>query len=174
VLCIYLISLTTDISNQYYWKNCYHNGENVTYPLKTFFPSHSVSITVTVDDVCRVMKTLNPFTADVAIMRHLGSAPLSHLCDRRGYTKVTGLSDLNTLSRIITRFPSTEAKLTLEWIFRPHHILGSFTQSRKWSNLLRNDCSIATRRFRALQGLVFVTFTFDRMLDPSTTTDKLL
>jgi hypothetical protein len=41
----------------------------------------------------------NPFTADVAIMRHLRSAPLSHLCDRRGYTKVTGLSDLNTLSR---------------------------------------------------------------------------
>jgi hypothetical protein len=43
--------------------------------------------------------SINPFTADVAIMRHLGSAPLSHLCDRRGYTKVIGLSDLNTLSR---------------------------------------------------------------------------
>jgi hypothetical protein len=40
---------------------------------------------------------LNPFTAEVAIMRHLGSAPKSHLCDQRRRSKVTGLSDLMTL-----------------------------------------------------------------------------
>jgi hypothetical protein len=40
---------------------------------------------------------LNPFTAEVAIMRLLGSAPKSHLCDQRRRSKVTGLSDLKTL-----------------------------------------------------------------------------
>jgi hypothetical protein len=40
---------------------------------------------------------LNPFTAEVAIMRLLGSAPKSHLCDQRRRNKVTGLSDLMTL-----------------------------------------------------------------------------
>jgi hypothetical protein len=40
---------------------------------------------------------VNPFTAEVAIMRLLGSAPKSHLCDQRGRSKVTGLSDLMTL-----------------------------------------------------------------------------
>jgi hypothetical protein len=40
---------------------------------------------------------LNPFTAEVAIMRLLGSAPKSHLCDHRRRSKVTGLSDLMTL-----------------------------------------------------------------------------
>jgi hypothetical protein len=39
----------------------------------------------------------NPFTAEVAIMRLLGSAPKSHLCDQRRRSKVTGLSDLVTL-----------------------------------------------------------------------------
>jgi hypothetical protein len=39
----------------------------------------------------------NPFTAEVAIMRLLGSAPLSHLCDQRRRSKVAGLSDLMTL-----------------------------------------------------------------------------
>jgi hypothetical protein len=40
---------------------------------------------------------LNPFTAEVAIMRLLGSAPKSHLCDQKMRSKVTGLSDLMTL-----------------------------------------------------------------------------
>jgi hypothetical protein len=40
---------------------------------------------------------INPFTAEVAIMRLLGSAPKSHLCDQRRRSKVTGLSDLMTL-----------------------------------------------------------------------------
>jgi hypothetical protein len=40
---------------------------------------------------------LNPFTAEVAIMRLLGSAPISHLCDKKRRSKVTGLSDLMTL-----------------------------------------------------------------------------
>jgi hypothetical protein len=40
---------------------------------------------------------VNPFTAKVAIMRLLGSAPKSHLCDRRRRSTVTGLSDLMTL-----------------------------------------------------------------------------
>jgi hypothetical protein len=39
----------------------------------------------------------NPFTAEVAIMRLLGSAPKSHLCDQKRRSKVTGLSDLMTL-----------------------------------------------------------------------------
>jgi hypothetical protein len=42
-------------------------------------------------------KLFNPFTAEVAIMRLLGSAPKSHLCDQRRGSKVTGLSDLMTL-----------------------------------------------------------------------------
>jgi hypothetical protein len=37
-------------------------------------------------------KRLNPFTAEVAIMRLLGSAPKSHLCDQKRRSKVTGLS----------------------------------------------------------------------------------
>jgi hypothetical protein len=41
--------------------------------------------------------TINPFTAEVANMRLLGSAPKSHLCDQRRRSKVTGLSDLMTL-----------------------------------------------------------------------------
>jgi hypothetical protein len=40
---------------------------------------------------------LNPFTAEVAIMRLLGSAPMSHLCDQERRSTVTGLSDLMTL-----------------------------------------------------------------------------
>jgi hypothetical protein len=40
---------------------------------------------------------LNPFTAEVAIMRLLGSVPKSHLCDQRRRSKVTSLSDLMTL-----------------------------------------------------------------------------
>jgi hypothetical protein len=43
------------------------------------------------------MSVINPFTAKVAIMRLLGSAPKSHLCDQRRRSKVTGLSDLMTL-----------------------------------------------------------------------------
>jgi hypothetical protein len=43
------------------------------------------------------MRILNPFTAEVAIMRLLGSAPMSHLCDQKRRSKVTGLSDLMTL-----------------------------------------------------------------------------
>jgi hypothetical protein len=39
----------------------------------------------------------NPFPADVAIKRHLGSAPKSHFCDLTGKTEVIGLSDLMTL-----------------------------------------------------------------------------
>jgi hypothetical protein len=45
----------------------------------------------------RLYETRNPFTAEVAIMRLLGSAPKSHLCDQRRRSKVNGLSDLNTL-----------------------------------------------------------------------------
>jgi hypothetical protein len=40
---------------------------------------------------------INPITAEVAIMRLLGSAPKSLLCDQRRKSKVTGLSDLMTL-----------------------------------------------------------------------------
>jgi hypothetical protein len=40
---------------------------------------------------------VKPFTAEVAIMRLLGSAPKSHVCDQRRRSKVTGLSDLMTL-----------------------------------------------------------------------------
>jgi hypothetical protein len=40
---------------------------------------------------------INPFTAEVAIMRLLGSAPKSHLCDQKRRSKVTDLSDLMTL-----------------------------------------------------------------------------
>jgi hypothetical protein len=40
---------------------------------------------------------VNPFTAEVAITRLLGSAPLSHLCDQKRRSKVTGLFDLMTL-----------------------------------------------------------------------------
>jgi hypothetical protein len=39
----------------------------------------------------------NPSTAEVAIMRLLGSAPKSHLFDQRKRSKVTGLSDLMIL-----------------------------------------------------------------------------
>jgi hypothetical protein len=39
---------------------------------------------------------INPFTAEVALMRLLGSAPKSHLCNQRR-SKVTNLSDLMTL-----------------------------------------------------------------------------
>jgi hypothetical protein len=44
-----------------------------------------------------VVEGNNPFTAEVAIMRLLGSAPKSHLCDQRRRSKVTGLFDLMTL-----------------------------------------------------------------------------
>jgi hypothetical protein len=40
---------------------------------------------------------INPFTAEVAIMRLLGSAPMLHLCDQKRRSTVTGLSDLKTL-----------------------------------------------------------------------------
>jgi hypothetical protein len=39
----------------------------------------------------------NPVPADVAIKRHLDSAPKSHFCDLAGKTEVIGLSDLMTL-----------------------------------------------------------------------------
>jgi hypothetical protein len=42
-------------------------------------------------------RKFNPFTAEVAIMRLLGSTPMSHLCDQKRRSKVTGLSDLMTL-----------------------------------------------------------------------------
>jgi hypothetical protein len=44
-----------------------------------------------------VKSHFNPFIAEVAITRLLGSAPKSHLCDQRRRSKVTGLSDLMTL-----------------------------------------------------------------------------
>jgi hypothetical protein len=47
--------------------------------------------------VSHTKQDINPFTAEVAIMRLLGSAPKSHLCDQRRRSKVTGLSDLMTL-----------------------------------------------------------------------------
>jgi hypothetical protein len=47
--------------------------------------------------VVRFVDLFNPFTAEVAIMRLLGSAPKSHLCDHRRRSKVTGLSDLMTV-----------------------------------------------------------------------------
>jgi hypothetical protein len=40
---------------------------------------------------------ITPFTAEVAIMRLIGSAPKSHLCDQRRRSKVIDLSDLMTL-----------------------------------------------------------------------------
>jgi hypothetical protein len=40
---------------------------------------------------------INSFTAEVAIMRLLGSAPLPHLCGQKRRSKVTGLHDLMTL-----------------------------------------------------------------------------
>jgi hypothetical protein len=42
-------------------------------------------------------RRFNPFTAEVAIMLLLGSAPMSHLCDQKRRSKVTCLSDLMTL-----------------------------------------------------------------------------
>jgi hypothetical protein len=39
----------------------------------------------------------NPFPADFANKRHLGSAPKSHFCDLTGQTEVIGLSDSMTL-----------------------------------------------------------------------------
>jgi hypothetical protein len=41
---------------------------------------------------------LNPFPANIANKRHLGSAPKTHFCDLTGKTEVIGLSDLMTLS----------------------------------------------------------------------------
>jgi hypothetical protein len=59
-----------------------------------FFSCYSGSFIVTEKlHCCRV----NPFTAEVAIMRLLGSAPKSHLCNQRRRSKVTGLSNLMTL-----------------------------------------------------------------------------
>jgi hypothetical protein len=49
----------------------------------------------TENNPCNVQ--FNPFTAEVAIMRLLGLAPMSHLCDQKRRGKVTGLSDLMTL-----------------------------------------------------------------------------
>jgi hypothetical protein len=46
---------------------------------------------------CIAHNVFNPFTAEVAIMRLLGSAPKSHLCDQKRRSKVPGLSDLMTL-----------------------------------------------------------------------------
>jgi hypothetical protein len=40
---------------------------------------------------------VNSFPANVAIKRHLGSAPKSHFCDLTGKTEVVGLPDLMTL-----------------------------------------------------------------------------
>jgi hypothetical protein len=42
-------------------------------------------------------KKFNPYPADVANERHLGSAPKTHFCDLTGKTEVIGLSDLKTL-----------------------------------------------------------------------------
>jgi hypothetical protein len=47
--------------------------------------------------VLRINQFFNPFTAEVGIMRLLGSAPKSHLCDQRRRGKATNLSDLMTL-----------------------------------------------------------------------------
>jgi hypothetical protein len=65
---------------------------------------------------------INPFTAEVAIMRLLGSAPKSHLCDHRS-SKVTGLSDLMTLFIDLrclyckhTQRASNVFKNTLNWL----------------------------------------------------------
>jgi hypothetical protein len=52
------------------------------------------TITMTID---KDNFLFNPFTAEVAIMRLLGSAPRSHLCDQKRRSRVTGLSDLMTL-----------------------------------------------------------------------------
>ena len=41
--------------------------------------------------------SFNPFPADVANKRHLGSAPKSHFCDLTGKTEVIGLPGLMTL-----------------------------------------------------------------------------
>jgi hypothetical protein len=41
--------------------------------------------------------TFNPFPADVANKRHLGSASILHFCDLTGKTEVIGLPDLMTL-----------------------------------------------------------------------------
>jgi hypothetical protein len=38
--------------------------------------------------------SLNPFPAEVANKRHLGSAPKSHFCDLTGKTEVIGMSGM--------------------------------------------------------------------------------
>jgi hypothetical protein len=51
-------------------------------------------------ETANLVYIFNPFTtevASIAIMRLLGLAPKSHLCDQRRRSKVTGLSDLMTL-----------------------------------------------------------------------------
>jgi hypothetical protein len=44
----------------------------------------------------KIESFINPFPANVANKRHLGSALKSHFCDLTGKTEVIGLSDLMT------------------------------------------------------------------------------
>jgi hypothetical protein len=59
---------------------------------------HNTAVGSAVSILCMYLYSyFNPLTAKVAIMRLLGSALMSHLCDQRRRSKVTGLSDLITL-----------------------------------------------------------------------------
>jgi hypothetical protein len=89
------------LSTQKAW-HCTFNGPSaktvnvVDIYLCLNFDSHmGVLLLLTCTSI--VIHVFNPFTAEVAIMRLLGSAPKSHLCDQRRRSKVTGLSDLVTL-----------------------------------------------------------------------------
>jgi hypothetical protein len=64
-----------------------------------FFPNLTLlsSQKTTEKKIMHLNFLFNPFTAEVAIMRLLDSAPKSHLCDQRKRSKVTGLSDQMTL-----------------------------------------------------------------------------
>jgi hypothetical protein len=71
----------------------------------------------------KTTRIFNPFTAEVAIMRLLSSAPKSHLCDQRRRSKVTGLSDLMTLFIVLgclyckqTQRAFNVFKNTLNWL----------------------------------------------------------
>jgi hypothetical protein len=87
----------------------------------------------------------NPFPAEVAIMRLLGSAPKSHLCDQRRRSKVTGLSDLMTLfidpwcfyskqtQRAFNVFKNTLNWLTIDLVYQKFNWLecGNFSQDAR-------------------------------------------
>jgi hypothetical protein len=75
----------------------------------------------TLNSRCVASASINPFTAEVAIMRLLGSAPKSHLCDQRRRSKVIGLSmtlfiDLGCLSCNQTQRAFNVFKNTLNWL----------------------------------------------------------